>query len=91
MAVFIYPPTPAASGGATESTLLDVLTETESINEKLAASFFTLPYDTLQVTSKTADGPTQIVSKTGGLAGTIVQTLNIVYDVDGDFQSGVVS
>jgi hypothetical protein len=88
---FIYPPVAPASGGASEATLLDVLTQTELINEKLAAAFFTLPYDTLQVVTKTADGPTQIRSRLGGLTGTIVQTLNIVYDIDGDFQSGVVS
>lgn len=67
------------------------LAQLQGVNSKLAATFFKLPYDTLQVVTKTTNGPTQIVSKTGGLAGTIVQTLNIVYDIDGDFQSGVVS
>jgi hypothetical protein len=63
----------------------------DTIANAVTASFFTLPYDALQVVTKSADGPTQIVSRTGGLAGTIVQTLDITYDVDGDFESGVVS
>ena len=71
----------------------DVATETTlaAFSAKTASADFTLPYDTLQVTAKTADGPTTIVSKIGGLAGTIVQTKTIVYDVDGDFESSVVS
>jgi hypothetical protein len=80
-----------ATDFATEAKQDSIISELQGVNDKLAASFFTLPYDTLQVTTKTANGPTQIVSKTGGLAGTTVQTLNIVYDIDGDFQSGVVS
>jgi len=59
-----------------------------AINNKLAASFFTLPYDKLEVTIKTADGPTRIVSS---LAAVTVQTLDIVYDIDGDFESAEVS
>lgn len=59
-----------------------------AINNKLAASFFTLPYDQIQVTAKTADGPTTILSK---LATVTQQTLTITYDVDGDFENAVVS
>lgn len=69
---------------ATETTLL-------KIQKAALANFFTLPYDTLQVTAKTLDGPTIILSKLGGLAGVTVQTLTIAYDIDGDFESGVVS
>jgi len=83
---------------ATETTLSAIAadistieTEISEVNAKLAASFFTLPYDALVVASKTADGPTQILSKTGGIAGTTVQTLVIAYDVDGDFESAAVS
>lgn len=77
--------------GVQTTELQQIEAELALVKNKLAAALFTLPYDTLQVVSKTADGPTQIVSKTGGLAGTVVQTLNIIYDVDGDFESAVVS
>lgn len=63
-------------------------TQISAINQKLAASFFTLPYDRLEVTIKTADGPTRIVSS---LASVTVQTLDITYDIDGDFESAEVS
>lgn len=73
-----------ATNGPLQSTLA-------ALEAKTAASDFTLPYDTLVVTSKSVNGPTQIVSKVGGLAGTVQQTKNIVYDIDGDFESSVVS
>ncbi len=79
------------SGVATEAKQDTQITIANSMNAKLGATFFTLAYDTLEVVTKTADGPTQIVSRVGGLAGAIQQTLDIVYDVDGDFESGVVS
>lgn len=78
---------------ATETTLATKASEStlSSLSAKTASSLFTEAYDTIQVTSKTVDGPTEIVTKTGGLAGTVVQTLTIAYDVDGDFESAVVS
>jgi len=89
---------PLPSGAATEATLAaaaadiaTIDTNISAINQKLAASFFTLPYDALTVQSKTADGPTLIVSRTGGVSGTIVQSLTITYDVDGDFETAAVS
>lgn len=44
-------------------------------------------YDTIQVTSKNANGPTGLVYRNGGLSGSIVAVGTITYDIDGDFQS----
>ena len=63
---------------ATDISNIDA--EISAINQKLAASFFTLPYDALTVQTKTADGPTLIVSRIGGVSGTIVQSSEIKYD-----------
>lgn len=76
---------------ATEATLASAASDIADILAKSPSALLTLPYDALEVTSKTANGPTQIVTKVGGLAGTTVQTLDIVYDIDGDFESAVVS
>ena len=76
---------------ATETTVNAIRTATEGLYDKTGASLFTQPYDTVEVTSTSIDGPTQIVTKVGGLGGATVQTLNIVYDGNGDFESAVVS
>ena len=65
----------------------DIKIATQALNSKTSAALFTLPYNNLLVVSKTADGPTQIVSRTGV---TIIQTLNITYNA-GDFESATVS
>jgi hypothetical protein len=49
---------------------------------------FSKPFDEIEVTAKNSDGdPTIITSK---LNTTLVQTVTITYDVDGDFQKLVV-
>ena len=45
-------------------------------------------YDSLEVTSKTDDGPTGISFYEGNLT-TLVATMTITYDVDGDIQTVV--
>lgn len=63
------PPLPA--GASTEVTLL-------ALKNKTAQQFFTLPFDAITVTYPSA---TQEVyrSRTGGIAGAIVQTLTVNY------------
>jgi hypothetical protein len=46
-------------------------------------------YDAFDVISKTIDGPTVIRYYTGGLSGTLVATITITYDVDGDIDTVV--
>ena len=82
---------------AQSAILLDIEADTtiaasrlQSLDAKTASADFTLPFDTLVVTSKSVNGPLVIQSRLGGLGGTLVQTKTIVYDIDGDFQSSVV-
>lgn len=50
---------------------------------------FSKPFDEIEVTAKNSDGdPTTIISK---LNTTLVQTVTLTYDTDGDFQKLVVS
>lgn len=45
-------------------------------------------YDYIEVLTKNVNGdPTSVQYKTGGIGGTLVATLTIVYDVDGDLLS----
>lgn len=73
---------------ATDTELQAVNSNLQDLKQAANATLFTLPFDTIQVVSKTANGPTSIVSK---LSGTIVQTITITYDIDGDFVSAAVS
>lgn len=41
-------------------------------------------YDAFEVTSKTVDGPTEVQYFIGGLSGTLIATITITYDIDGD-------
>jgi hypothetical protein len=53
-------------------------------------ALITVAYDTVQVTAVDGnDNPTTILYKVGGLSGTTVATLTIVYDGLGNFQSVV--
>jgi hypothetical protein len=44
-------------------------------------------FDSFEVTTKTIDGPTEIKYYTGGIGGTLVATITIVYDLEGDIES----
>lgn len=61
----------------------------QSINVHVLNELVTESFDTVQVTVQTVNGPGTVLYKTGGLAGTTQATLNIVYDINGDFQSVV--
>jgi hypothetical protein len=62
-------------------------TTVETLLEAIAG-LVTQPFDYVVVVTKNAAGdPTQVVYKSGGAGGVTVATLNITYDVDGDFQS----
>lgn len=51
-------------------------------------ALITVAYDTIMVTATDAnDNPTTIQYLTGGLSGTVVATINLVYDASGNFQS----
>ena len=52
------------------------------------AGLVTSPYDYIEVTTYNAnEDPTQIVYKTGGSAGALVATLDLTYDVSGNFET----
>lgn len=44
-------------------------------------------FDSFEVTAKTLDGPTEIEYYTGGVGGTLVATITITYDSEGDIES----
>ena len=44
-------------------------------------------FDSFEVTAKTLDGPTVIEYYTGGVGGTLVATITITYDSEGDIES----
>lgn len=47
-------------------------------------------FDAIKVVTKDADGqPTQVEYYKGGLSGTLIATLDITYDVDGDLATVV--
>ena len=75
MSVYIYPPAAAQAGGATEATLADIETQVTEINTKSGASFFTLPYDEMDVNES---GATTDVYTTK-LATVTQQTMTITY------------
>ena len=90
------------TGLATQSTLAEIATDTDNLATILAnqtngtqkalntAQLVPVAFDTIQVTAVDgSDRPTTILYKTGGLAGTTVATLTIVYDGSGNFQSVV--
>jgi hypothetical protein len=75
MSVYVYPPTAAPAGIATEATLADIKTEVTEINAKTGASFFTLPYDEMDVDESGA--LTDVY--TTKLATVTQQTMTITY------------
>ena len=84
MSIFIYPPTAAASGGATELTLDAVLTQLEDLNARVAGSLVPETFDYLAITyvaSGNGVGEIEtVVYKTGGAGGATVATLTLAYD-----------
>lgn len=44
-------------------------------------------FDSFDVTAKDVNGPTEVKYYTGGVGGTLVATITITYDVDGDIDT----
>jgi len=44
-------------------------------------------FDSFEVTEKNLDGPTEIKYYTGGVGGTLVATITITYDSEGDIET----
>ena len=52
----------------------------------IAGNLIDVDFDYVEATSKDAFGsPLGIIYKTGGAVGTLIATLTLTYDVDGDF------
>jgi hypothetical protein len=92
MSTFIYPPSPAASGGATEVTLDAVLTQVEALNAKMGGSLAPVEQDEIVLTYVTVgNGIGEIETVTYKLASVTVKTLTLAYDGSNRLTSVVAS
>ena len=75
MSVYIYPPTAAQAGGATEATLADIETQVTAINAKSPAAMLTKRFD--QIVPNFSGALTKVY--TTKLAGVTQEVLTITY------------
>jgi hypothetical protein len=58
-----------------------------SFNAEDFPGLLNFKFDSFEVTEKNLDGPTEIKYYTGGVGGTLVATITITYDLEGDIET----